>query len=291
MKTEVKKIDGTAREINIEVTGDLVKNKFEDVFNKIGKDAKIAGFRPGHVPRDILEKNFSAQANEMVLKELIPDVYNKAIEKELLDVIDMPNISDVKLDRNSLYFKASVEVSPEINLKNYKGIKLEYKKIEVTSDEIKRFLDSLKESRKIDIIDDSFAKCLGFPNLSSLEKSLENQLSIQKQNQQRKKMEDSLIEAILKDLDFKIPESLVHRQLQELLRQAKMDMAVKGMPREKIEEQEKTLSEQLRVNAKRQVKIYLIMSEIAKKENIVLDDHMPTKVIELLFREADWIYI
>lgn len=288
MKTEVKKIDGTIREISIEVTGDLVKNKFEDVFNKIGKDAKIAGFRPGHVPRDILEKNFSVQANEMVLKELIPDIYNKAIEKESLDVIEMPSISDVKLDRGSLYFKAKVEISPEINLKSYKGIKLEYKKIEITDDEIKRFLDSLKESRKIDIIDDSFAKGMGFPDLISLEKSMETQLSIQKQNQQRKKMEDSLIEAILKDLDFKIPESLVHRQLQELLRQAKMDMAVKGVPREKIEEQEKTLSEQLRVDAKRQVKVYLIMSEIAKKENITLDDHMPAKVIELLFREADW---
>lgn len=289
MKIEVKKIDGTTREINIEVTGDLVKNKFEEVFNKIGKDAKAAGFRPGHVPRDILEKNFSVQAKEMVLKELIPDIYNKAIEEESLDVIEMPSISDVKLDRVSLYFKANVEVSPEINLKNYKGIKLEYKKIEITADEIKRFLDSLKESRKIDIIDESLAKSLGFPDLISLEKSLEIQLLIQKQNQQRKKMEDSLIEAVLRDLDFKIPESLINRQLQELLRQSKIDMAIKGMPREKIEEQEKILSEQLRIDAKSQVKVYLIMSEIAKKENIPLDDHMPSKVIELLFREADWV--
>ncbi len=82
---------------------------------------------------------------------------------------------------------------------------------------------------------------------------------------------------------------MVHRQLQELLRQAKMDMAMKGAPREKIEEQEETLSEQLRPDAKRQVQIYLIMSEIAKKENIALDDHMPAKVIELLFKEAQWV--
>ena len=121
----------TKREISVEVSGDIVKNKFEDVFKKIGKEAKVPGFRPGHAPRDILEKHFSSMRNELVLKELIPDVYNQAIEKEALDVIELPNISDVKLDRNTLSFKATVEVRPEIALKNYKGIKVNYKKLKL----------------------------------------------------------------------------------------------------------------------------------------------------------------
>ncbi|MFH1355282.1 MAG: trigger factor family protein, partial [Candidatus Omnitrophota bacterium] len=64
MKTEVKKIDSTKREINVEVSGETVKNKFEDVFKKIGKEAKVPGFRPGNAPRDILEKHYSANAHE-----------------------------------------------------------------------------------------------------------------------------------------------------------------------------------------------------------------------------------
>ena len=40
-----------------------------------------------------------------------------------------------------------------------------------------------------------------------------------------------------------MPQSLVNRQLQDLVRQAKLDLALKGMPREKIEEQEETLTE------------------------------------------------
>ena len=47
MKTEVKKIDATKREVSIAVEGDIVKNKFEDVFKKIGLEAKVPGFRPG----------------------------------------------------------------------------------------------------------------------------------------------------------------------------------------------------------------------------------------------------
>lgn len=288
MKTEVKKIDGTKRQLSIEVSGDIVKNKFEEVFKKIAQEAKVAGFRVGHVPRDILEKNFSSAACDLVLKELLPDIYKKAIEKEALEVIEMPAISDVKLERNMLSFKAEVEVSPEIKLKNYKGVRLAYKRIEVNPDEIKRSIDSLKESRKIDNLDDNFANGLGYCSLSELEKSIEAQLFTQKQNQERKTREDEVIKSITKDLDFKVPQSMANRQLQELIRQAKLDMALKGLSREKIDEQEKPLAEQLTPAAKQQVKVYLVLSEIAKKENIALDEHMPAKVIEFLLKEADW---
>lgn len=288
MKTEVKKIDDTKREINVEVSGDIVKNKFEDAFKKISQEAKVPGFRPGHVPRDILEKKFSSAANELVLKELIPDVYNQAIEKESLDVIDTPDISDVKFDRDTLSFKASVEVKPEIDIRNYKGIKLNYKKVEVTPDDIKRNIDSLKESRKLDNIDDNFAKGLGYPGLAQLEESLRMQVFIQKQNQQLRTMENEIIEGIIKDLDFKVPQVLVNRQLEELKRQAKVDLALKGIPRDKIDEQDKALAEELRSQAKKQIKVYLVLSAIAKKENIPLDDHMPHRVIEFLLKEAEW---
>jgi len=288
MKTEVKKIDSTKREISIEVSGDIVKNKFEDVFKQIGQEAKVPGFRPGHAPRDILEKHYSSYAHEQVLKELIPDVYHQAVEKEGLDVIELPNISDVKLERSSLSFKAQVEISPEIAVGNYKGIKVNYQKISVSSEEIKRNLDGLKESRKAEVIDDSFAKSLSYPNLAELEKAVERQIYLQKENQSRQKIENEIVESITKDIDFKLPQVLVNRQLQDLIRQAKVDLALRGLPREKIDEEEKRLSSELEPEAKKQVKIYLVLSAIAKKENIPLDDHMPARAMEFLLKEANW---
>ena len=288
MKTEVKKLDSNKREISIEVSGDIVKNKFEDVFAQISKEAKIPGFRPGHAPRDILEKKYSSHAHELVIKELIPQLYEQAIDKEGLEVIELPNISDVKLDRATLSFKAQVEVSPEIPVKNYKGIKVTYKKIEVGPEAIKRNIDSLKEARKIDVIDDNFARCLGYPNLAALEKAMEKQIYIQEENLQRQKIEKEIIESITDGLDFKLPQSMVNRQLQDLVRQAKLDLVLKGFTREKIEEQEKTLTGQLEPEARSQVKVYLVLTAIAKKENIPIDDHMPRKTMELLLKEADW---
>lgn len=288
MKTEVKKIDDTKREVNIEVSGEPVQNKFEAVFKKIGETAKVPGFRPGHTPRDILEKKFSNSAEEMVVKEMIPDVYHEAIKNEGLDVIDLPEISEVKIDRNCLSFRATVEVAPEIKLPKYKGIKIEYKKININNDEVKRSLDAIKESRKIDSLDDNFAKGLGYPNFAELENSIEKQLFIQKDNQQRQRIEEELIENITGQIEFKLPSSLVNKQLDDLLRQAKIDMALKGMPQDKIKEQEKEIIPKLEPVAKRQVKVYLVLAEIARKENIPIDNSMPQKVIDLLFREAQW---
>ena len=288
MKTEVKKIDGIKREISVEVTGDIVKNKFEEVFKKIIQEAKVAGFRPGHAPRDIIEKQYSSHAHEQVLRELIPQLYNEAINKEKLDCLELPQVSDVKLDRATLSFKAIVEISPEIELKNYKGIKVEYKNISVTSDDIKRSIDSLKEAKKIDKLDDAFARSLGYPNQAELEKAIERQIFLQKENQQRQAIENEIIESLTKDLDFKLPQSLVSRQEQEMLRHAKVDLAMKGVPREKIDEEEKELLKSLEPQARNQVKVYLVLSEVAKKENIPLDDHMPSKVMEFLLREAGW---
>jgi len=289
MKTEVKKLDSIKRELNIEVNGEIVKNKFEGAFKKIGKEAKVPGFRIGNVPRDILEKNFSSDVHNIVLKELIPDVYNQAIEKEGLDVVELPEISEVKLDRNALSFKATVEVSPEINIKNYKGTKVSYKKMAVSPDEVKRNIDALKEKRKVGTIDDNFAKGLGYANLLELENAIQAQIYIQNDNFQRQKIENEIIEQIIRDLDFKLPQSLINRQLQDMVRQAKLDMALKGVPREKIDEQENKISSELEPEAKKQIKVYLVLSEIAKKENIPVDDHMPHRVMEFLLREADWV--
>ena len=114
MKTEVKKLDSTKCELSVAVSGELVKNKFEEVFSQIAKEAKVPGFRPGKAPRDVLEKHYASSVHEQVLKELVPDVYNQAINAEKLDVIELPQITDVKLDHNNLSFKAVVEVTPEI---------------------------------------------------------------------------------------------------------------------------------------------------------------------------------
>jgi FKBP-type peptidyl-prolyl cis-trans isomerase (trigger factor) len=288
MNTQVKNLDNGKKEIAIALSGEKIRHKFEEIFKKIGESAKVPGFRPGHIPRDILQKNFSGAAHEQVLKELIPEVYDEAVKQEGLEVVDLPEISEVKLDSGSLSFKATVEVRPEIRVKDYKGLRVNFKHIEVSPEEVRRSLDSLKESRKFTALDDIAARSLGYPALAELEKAMEKQIFLEKSGAQRKKIENDLIEGLTSQLQFKIPKAMVDRQLEDLVRQTKVDLALKGLPREAIDKEGKNISERLEPEAQRQVKVYLVLSEIAKKEGIPQDEHMPHKVMELLLREADW---
>lgn len=266
MKTETKKVDGTIRELRVEVSGDVVKNKFDGAFKQIGAQAKYPGFRTGHVPREILEKKFYEAAHDLVLKELLPEIYNKALEQEKLDVVALPEISEVKLDQAALSFKAKVHVSPEVKLGEYKGIKLSYRRIKVDPAEIDRNLEAVKETRKAGDLDDSFARGLGYPDLVELKNAFERQIALRSDNIQRQALEDTLIEALCGKLDFKLPQPLVDRQLNDMLRQTKMDMVMKGVPAEKLEEQETELKKKLEPRARAQVKTYLVLSEIARRE-------------------------
>lgn len=287
-KASVKKIDGIKREITIEASGDIVKNKFEDVYKSLAQTAKVPGFRQGHVPRDILEKKYSSLAYEQVVRELIPDLYKETVTQENLDVVESPDISDVKVEQTKISFKATVSVSPEIHVKNYKGIKIAYKKTEVSEDEIKRALDSLKESRKSETLDDAFARGMGYPDLSTLREGLSRQIYIRKQAEERQKAEAELIEKITKDVTVSLPGSMVSRQLEDMVRQSRIDLAMKGVPAETLDEKEKDMRKEFEVQARQQVKLYLVLGAIAKQEGIPQDEHMAHKVIELLFREAQW---
>jgi FKBP-type peptidyl-prolyl cis-trans isomerase (trigger factor) len=163
-----------------------------------------------------------------------------------------------------------------------------YKKVALAHDELKRSLDSLKEMRKADVLDDAFARSMGYPGIAELEKVLERRILTQKDTQNRQQAEQQILEQLEKGIDVKLPSSLVNKRLQELVKQTELDLALKGVPREKLLEEEKNLYKDLEPDARKQVQTYLIFAEIAKRENIPDDDHMPNKVMEFLFREAKW---
>lgn len=290
MKVEAKKIDAGKVQLDIEVPAEAVKQKFDQVYEKLGKEAKIPGFRPGKAPRDILEKHHGRLAREELIKNLIPEAYRDSLEKEKISAIELPEISEVKLESNILFFRAIVEVKPEIAVKNYKNIKLKYKKVTVSPNEIEKALDNLKETHKAQgASDEKFSRSLGYPTVLAMRASVERQLFVQKENDGRYHLQEGLIKELLDNLKFKTPQSLLERRLQELVHQAKAQLALRGMSKEQIESQEDELRKELYAEAESQVKTYLVLDEIAQRENIPCDEHMSQRVIEFLLGEADWV--
>jgi len=289
MKVEIKKIDACRRQLNIEIEKERVIQKFDEVYSRIGREVKVKGFRLGKVPRDILERDYKDLVYQEVLKELIPEICKEVVEKDKIPLVDSPQISDIFLNKESLSFKATVEVKPEIKIDGYKKIKINYKRIEVSEEEVKKVIDKLKEERNLTgELTDEFARRFGYFNLKELEEAIKIQLYFEKQNLQRKSLEDQIIKKLLENTTFSLPSSLVNKRLEELVEREKFNLALRGIEDEQIKSKEKDLREKFKKLAEEEARIYLILERIAIQENIPLDENIPRNVMEFLLKEAEW---
>ena len=293
MKVEVKKVDSLKRELRFEVPKDRVSKTMEEVYQAISKVAKIKGYRPGKAPRNVIVSTHAKIAQEETIKKLIPEVYHEGVEKEKIDAIDLPEIGDVNLKDGILTFTAKLDIRPEINIKNYKKIKIQRKSAKVTDEDINKTLEILKQGQGKDkevVVDDDFARGLGFPNLAEFKQALTRQLEMDKDRQNRMDVENQLVDALLKETKFTVPQSMAKKQMDYRLYEARQHYKSQGMAETEIQKKETELREQLKDAVERDVKVYLIFQEIAKQEKITTaqGENIMTKVMEFLLKEADW---
>ena len=288
MKVTTKKEKDNLVILDVEVPKERVKKKIDEVYEKIAQEAKIPGYRPGKAPRHILEQYHSQTVREEAIKGLISDSYQEGIKNESIDVIDMPEISDVKLDGDVLTYKAQVEVRPDIKIKQYKGLKLTKSEVKIETSEVEEYVKQLKKARSEELSDERLARGLGYKTKEEFHDCLNKQLFLKKENDQRAKLEKELIDQLVKNSSFTVPASLVDKRLHELEHQAEHQMAEYGLPEDRIKERLKEFGPKFKTEAQEQVRVFLLLETIAKLENIKIDDHMINHVIELLFAEADW---
>ena len=293
MKVVVKKVDALKRELNFEVPKDRVTQVLEEVYADLGRVAKIKGFRPGKVPRHILENEHAALAREEALKKLIPAVYREGLEQENIAPIDLPEIEDVEFKDGMVTFKAVIDIKPDVKIGTYKGISVKRKSSQVTEEEINKTLDFFKKSQGDDKdipLDDNFAKGLGYPNLDEFKQTLKRQMEMDKDRSNRVDIENQIIDALLKESKFPVPQTLVTKQLEHRLHHAQERLKSQGMPDDDIAKKEADLRKELQKPVEKDVRVYLILDKIAELEGVTVqqNENLPAKVMELLLKEARW---
>ncbi len=294
MKVEVKKMDALKRELRFEIPKDKVTEAMDHVYGEISKHAKVKGFRPGKVPRHILVNSHGKIAQEETIKKLIPEAYHAGIHQEQLSPIDLPDISDVSLKDGILTFKATLDIRPEITISDYKGIKVKRPSSTVTDEDINKTLEFFRKGRgegQQVAIDDAFAHGMGFPNLEEFKKALTRQLELDKDRQGRIDVEQQIIEHLMKHAKLIVPQSLVNRHLEHRLQETLHRLKHQGMGEEELKKKEEELRQSLPGAVERDVRVFLILEQIAKTENITVasqQENLPGKVIEFLLKEAKW---
>jgi trigger factor len=152
MKTELKDISPTRKQIDVEIDSAAVRALYDRISDNYAKAANVPGFRPGHAPRAVVRARFKEQIRTEVLRELIPDAVQKAIEEHKLDALGEPELNLEnsegldQLGQHAISFNVNVEVLPEIKLGEYKGLEVTRSTRPVKDEDVDRVIESLREN-------------------------------------------------------------------------------------------------------------------------------------------------
>ena len=85
----------------------------------------------------------------------------------------------MNLKEGVLTFTATLDITPDVTIDKYKGIKVTRKKHVVTEEEVNKTLEFFKKGRTDQevVVDDNFAKGMGFPSLEEFKQALRRQLN------------------------------------------------------------------------------------------------------------------
>ncbi len=139
---------GTKQSLEITVSAGEVAEETTRVVETLRQKIRLPGFRPGKVPVDLIRSRYQSDIRHEVLEKLVPRHFFKRAEQEGLSVVGTPNITDVKLEAGEpLSFKAEFEISPTIELKEYKDIAIPYQDPEIGDEDIAKRIEQLREQK------------------------------------------------------------------------------------------------------------------------------------------------
>lgn len=150
MEIVVENLSELTRKLTITLPKETVGPALDKAYAKINKDVKLKGFRRGKIPQSVLENNFKAQVENEVGEKLVQDSYFDAVEKEKLDPVVHPEITEHKFTEDGTFlYVAMIDIKPQIELKEYKGLEVEKPVVTVGEEEVEKELTLLQRHQAV----------------------------------------------------------------------------------------------------------------------------------------------
>lgn len=150
MEIVVENLSDLTRKLTITLPKETVGPALDKAFAKINKEVKLKGFRRGKIPQSVLVKNFGEQVQAEVGEKLVQDSYFDAVEKEKLEPVVHPEITEHSFPENGTFvYVALVDIKPQFDLTAYKGLEVERPVATVSEEEINKEIDLLQRHQAV----------------------------------------------------------------------------------------------------------------------------------------------
>lgn len=268
--------------IKLKVESDVFVKRKDKIFNKLTKDMKITGFRPGKAPKPMLEARLGGDLYENTLNDLLPEVTYEYLSEEKIDFLGRLNYEVIKVsDAEGVEYKIKFIKYPEIKLPKFSKIKVQDEKIELTEEEIDEELakifkykegkDEKKDADKTkkEITDEEVKSLgVGLNTVAEIKDLIRKQLEIQKQNLAKNKQAQEVIDQAIEMSNINAPKSLLEGEVAKKEHDYSHRIEDLGLKLEDFLKSQKTTIEELRKGwqdeAEKQIKTDLLLFEIAK---------------------------
>ncbi len=146
MNVNIENASALRRKVTIELEPDEIKRELDRSYNELRRTVHLKGFRPGHAPRQLLERLFGDLVRGDVIQKLIKESTEKVLAENEFKPVAEPEIVTEETDlAKSLRFSAVFDIKPTIVVKDYQGLKVPRPKIEVSEQEVDAALENLRQ--------------------------------------------------------------------------------------------------------------------------------------------------
>src|SRR5580692_6217915 len=141
-------VEGCKHSLEISVPVVEVEKETERAVAEIQRKVRLPGFRPGKAPMGLVKQRFAGDIRQDVIEKLVPRFFRAAADKDHLEVVGQPNVTDVNFKAGEpITFKAEFEVAPKFELGEYRGVTITYNEPEITDAEVDARIEEIREQK------------------------------------------------------------------------------------------------------------------------------------------------
>lgn len=145
MQITIEDISPVEKRVEFELPWTDVAPKLDKAYGALKKDVRVAGFRPGKVPRPVLERMYRHQVEDEVARNIVESSLGQAIVENQLEPVAQPTVDKLELKAGSPFkFSARIEIRSQVTPKDYGGIALSRRAAKVTDEQVDTELEGYR---------------------------------------------------------------------------------------------------------------------------------------------------
>jgi trigger factor len=145
MQITIEDLSPVEKNVEFELPWADVAPKLDKAYDALRKGVRLPGFRPGKVPRALLERMYRRQVEDEVARDLVEHSLGQAIRENQIQPVAPPTVDELTIKTGAPFkFKARVEVRSQVTPKDYTGVPLNRRPPKVTDEEVDQALDGYR---------------------------------------------------------------------------------------------------------------------------------------------------